>query len=58
MRIAIVSDIHANLPALEAVLRDLGNQHDIEAVAAAIRQSELPDNFATDLDTGGAPRES
>ncbi|HVS97763.1 MAG TPA: metallophosphoesterase, partial [Puia sp.] len=27
MRIAILSDIHANLPALEAVLFDIGQQH-------------------------------
>lgn len=31
--------------------------YDIQAVAAAIRQSELPDKFATDLETGGAPPE-
>jgi putative phosphoesterase len=27
--------------------------YDIQAVASAIRRSELPDNFATDLETGG-----
>lgn len=28
--------------------------YDVQAVATAIRQSELPDKFATDLETGGA----
>ena len=27
MRIGIISDIHANMPALEMVMEDLGNQH-------------------------------
>ena len=32
MRIALVSDIHANLPALQAVLRELDARHDVEAI--------------------------
>jgi predicted phosphodiesterase len=28
--------------------------YDVEKVATAIRQSELPDHFATDIETGGA----
>jgi len=31
MRIAIISDIHSNLPALEAVLEDIGNRTEIDA---------------------------
>jgi putative phosphoesterase len=33
-------------------------RYDVQAVATAIRQSELPDTFATDLETGGAPAAS
>jgi predicted phosphodiesterase len=29
MRVALISDIHANLPALEAVLRDIGQRRDV-----------------------------
>jgi hypothetical protein len=29
--------------------------YDVATVANAIRQSELPDAFASDLETGGAP---
>jgi predicted phosphodiesterase len=29
--------------------------YDVQTVATAIRQSELPDHFATDLETGGTP---
>jgi hypothetical protein len=29
--------------------------YDVQTVATAIRQSDLPDNFATDIETGGAP---
>jgi diadenosine tetraphosphatase ApaH/serine/threonine PP2A family protein phosphatase len=32
--------------------------YDIQAVASAIRRSELPDKFATDLETGGVAPES
>ena len=32
--------------------------YDIERVAAAIRASELPDKFATDIETGGAVRDA
>src|SRR5437764_1118283 len=32
MRVALVSDIHANLPALEAVLRDIDGRPEIEAI--------------------------
>jgi putative phosphoesterase len=32
--------------------------YDIQAVASAIRRSELPDRFATDLETGGVAPES
>jgi predicted phosphodiesterase len=32
MRYALISDIHANLPALEAVLRDIGDRADVDAV--------------------------
>lgn len=32
MRIALISDIHANLPALQAVLRELDARHDVEAI--------------------------
>lgn len=32
MRIAVISDIHGNLPALEAALADLGAQRDIDGV--------------------------
>jgi diadenosine tetraphosphatase ApaH/serine/threonine PP2A family protein phosphatase len=32
--------------------------YDIQAVASAIRRSELPDKFATDLETGGDAPES
>jgi predicted phosphodiesterase len=31
MRYALVSDVHANLPALEAVLRDIGARDDVDA---------------------------
>jgi hypothetical protein len=30
-------------------------RYDVEKVATAIRQSELPDNFAVDIETGGTP---
>jgi hypothetical protein len=29
--------------------------YDVQKVATAIRQSEWPDNFATDIEPGGAP---
>ena len=29
--------------------------YDIQKVAAAIRQSDLPDKFASDIETGGNP---
>ena len=32
MRIALISDIHANLPALQAVLRDLDGRADVDAI--------------------------
>ena len=32
MRYALISDIHANLPALEAVLAHLGGREDVDAV--------------------------
>jgi predicted phosphodiesterase len=32
MRYALLSDIHANLPALEAVLEDLRARHEVDAV--------------------------
>lgn len=32
MRIALISDIHANLPALQAVLRELDARHDVGAI--------------------------
>jgi predicted phosphodiesterase len=32
MKIALISDIHSNLPALEAVLNDLGKRTDVDAV--------------------------
>ena len=32
--------------------------YDIQAVASAIRQSDLPDKFATDLETGGVSQAS
>ncbi len=32
MRYALISDIHANLPALEAVLEDIGRRQDVDAV--------------------------
>lgn len=32
MRIALVSDVHANLPALEAVLTDIGRRNGVDAV--------------------------
>jgi hypothetical protein len=31
---------------------------DIQTVASAIRQSDLPDKFATDLETGGVSQPS
>ena len=31
MRYALISDIHANLPALQSVLRDIGARHDVDA---------------------------
>jgi predicted phosphodiesterase len=40
MRIGIISDIHGSLPAL---------------AAAAIRASDLPDQFAFDIEAGGGP---
>ena len=80
MRIAIFSDIHANLPALDAVLTDIGRrqvderacyaildaaaatpvrfvrvEYDLAAVTDAIRRSDLPLEFADDLEHGGAP---
>ena len=32
MKYALISDIHANLPALEAVLADIGGRRDVGAV--------------------------
>jgi len=32
MKYALISDIHANLPALEAVLADIDRRSDVEAV--------------------------
>jgi predicted phosphodiesterase len=32
MRYALISDIHSNLPALEAVLEDIGSQGDVDAI--------------------------
>ncbi len=49
MRYALISDIHANLPALEAVLGDVGARPDVDA----IRQSTRPHEFAEYLRTGG-----
>jgi predicted phosphodiesterase len=31
-------------------------EYDVEAAAAAIRATDLPHEFATDVETGGAPR--
>ena len=58
MRYALISDIHANLPALEAVLRDIGAREDVGAtyhlgdlvgyapwpneVVAALREAGIP----------------
>ena len=49
MRIGIISDIHGNLPALDAVLEDA------QPRALDALYCELPDVFATDLERGGAP---
>jgi predicted phosphodiesterase len=32
MKYALISDIHSNLPALEAVLADIGDQRDVDAI--------------------------
>ena len=32
MRYALISDIHANLPALEAVLADIDRQSEVDAI--------------------------
>jgi hypothetical protein len=48
MTIALISDIHANLPALEAVLDD------IDRAVKGIELSELPNEFGAYLRTGGA----
>jgi diadenosine tetraphosphatase ApaH/serine/threonine PP2A family protein phosphatase len=31
-------------------------EYDVHAAAAAIRETELPEEFAYDVETGGAPR--
>jgi hypothetical protein len=67
MRIALISDIHANLPALEAVLADIdgvgvdASVHLGDLVGYApwpnelIEGSDLPSEFAEYLRTGGKP---
>ena len=42
MRIGIISDIHANRPALETVMEDLGNQQWMPCMAWAISSVTLP----------------
>jgi hypothetical protein len=51
MRIAIFSDVHGNLQALDAVLAGLRRrvEYDVEGAAAAIRAAGLPEAFAVDL---------
>ncbi len=51
MRYALISDVHGNLPALEVVRVE----YDVERAAAAIRESELPNDFAEYLLSGGKP---
>ena len=81
MRYALISDIHGNLPALEAVLADIDARESVDAVyhlgdlggyapwpnevvatlrdrgleraVEAIHRSELPDELADQLRTGG-----
>lgn len=51
MRYALLSDIHANLPALRAVLADIDKRANIDAT---YHLGELPDEFADSLSSGGA----
>lgn len=58
MRYALISDIHANLPALRGVLDDIAKRADVEFVRVeydvdeavkAMRESDLPGEFADQL---------
>ncbi len=58
MRYALISDIHANLPALEAVLDDIARQDDIEAVwhlGDLVGYAPWPDEVVARIRHAGIP---
>jgi hypothetical protein len=42
MKYALISDVHANLPALEAVLADIRKHPELEATYELLRTSSAP----------------
>ena len=58
MRIALFSDVHANLPALDAVLRDLAGRHDIGAtyhLGDLVGYAPWPNEVVARLREAGTP---
>ena len=58
MRIALISDIHANLPALEAVLRDIEGRPDIDAtchLGDLVGYAPWPNEVVALLESAGIP---
>ena len=58
MRIALISDIHANLPALDAVLADIDRRGDVDAVYHAgdlVGYSRSPNEVWRDCGSAGSP---
>ena len=57
MRYALLSDVHGNLPALEAVPRVEVERvdYDVDAAARGVDAAGLPEEFAEFLRAGGGP---